>query len=411
MISASEDMDRTILKEKVNPLVVPEMARCSTNSGVTESVVGAVISNNGKRPSSVSGTPTIKEAAPTSSFPNIRPRSQLNALVKNDAVPVVPKPLAETNSPTRVYVTDNDAEQRFKYLAIQDLDDIRNGAQRQKATNKKVFRKGLRNNSGAVSLLQNKSKPYFKIQGLNHITRKHVSVLGGHPKTHELRDSPGDTGQTVCDSMGHKAEYSVSGITAESINKAGKTRGTKDEAKYGVTYFAAGQMNHAGKIPGGSSRAEYSMPNAIAKQSNQTGEIEDEEIKAGHTVPIFAGEGMSQGGKKGAKKGAKKRSKKRKTNKKKAKMAKTDTNIDRVDGETQGNYSYAKEPKGGPGVGVRAHDSTEEFPTDLQRASKHRGKAVKSVKVDGKLSDNNIKTTLSMWHSHPIMADNIIDLR
>jgi len=47
-------------------------------------------------------------------------------------------------------------------------------------------------------------------------------------------------------------------------------------------------------------------------------------------------------------------------------------------------------------VSARAHAFTEEYPLDLQRASKHRREAVEPVKVDDKLSDNSIKTTLSM---------------
>jgi len=395
MISASEDMDGTVPEENVRPLLGTKMAGCSTNSEVTESATVAVIPNTGARPCYVSETLAMNVATPISSSAKKRPRPRLNALVKNDAMTVLSNPLAETNSLSRVYVTDDDTEQRFNYLRTQDLDDIGNEARRQKANNK-VFRKGVRNSLGALSMLQTQSKHYSEPGQLQHTMKNNASILGGRSRTHELCDSPGDIGHTVCDILEHKAEHSVSNFTADSINQAGETRGTKEEVEYGLTYFTAGQMNHAVQKLGKRPKAEYSMPYAIAKQSNQTGEVKDEKTKAGHTVLIVIGERMSLVDKKGGKKGGKNRGRKEKANKKRAKIAEKGTNIDYVGGETQGNDSYAKEDKGGTGVSARAHAFTEEYPLDLQRASKHRREAVEPVKVDDKLSDNSIKTTLSM---------------
>lgn len=384
-------MDRTVPEKNIPPLLEPKTAGYSAKSEVTESAVVAVVCKTGARPCFVSETLTLNRAAPTSSSPNTRPRPQLNALVKNDAVPVVSSPVTETNSPTRVYVTDNDTEQRFNYLTTRVLDNMKNRAQRQKADNK-VFRKGLRKSSGALSLLPNQSKSYCETEQLHHSMKNNVSVVGDHSKTHALLDSPGDTRHTVCDGLEHKAEYSVSSFAADLMNQACKTRGTEEEAEYSVTYFAARLMNHAGNISGKRPKAEHSMPYAIEKQSNQTGKTEEEKAKAGDTVPIIVGQRMSQGGKKGGKKGGRKR----KANKKKAKNAEKDTNKDCVGEETQGDGSDAKEDKRGPEVDVRAHVPTAEYPLNLPRAIKHRTEAVEPVKVDGKSSDNDIKTMLSM---------------
>lgn len=406
-------MDGTVHEENVRLLLEPKPAGCSANSEVTESATVAVISNTGASPCFVSETLAMDVATPASSAARTRPRPRprLDALVKNDALAVLSNPLAETSSPSRVYVTDDETEQRFNYLRTQDLDEIGNGVQRHK-TNNKIFRKGHRKPSGALSVLQKQSKPYFEPGQLQHPMKKNASILIGRSRIHELWDSPEDSGHTACDILEHKAELSVSKTTAGSMNQVDEPRGAREKVECGLTYFAAGQTDHAVQDLGEKPKAELSMPCAIAQQLIQTGEVENEKTMAGHTASIIVGERMSQLGKKGVKKegkkggkkeskkgskrGGKKAGRKQKANEKRAEIAEKRTNKDYDGGETQSNGPYAKEDTGDPGMGVRVHAFTEEQPLDLQSASKHRKEAVEPIKVDSKLSDNSTKTTLSM---------------